>query len=50
MKLLVVLLSGGKIDYLPGANRPWSVDLAAGRYPGRGRTLWAAIAHHYGWA
>lgn len=40
------VLSGGRIDYLPGARRPWIVDWDKTKPVGRGKTLVEAIRQH----
>lgn len=39
---VLLALVTSRVDYLPGANRPWAVDWP-GRAVGRGRTLAGAI-------
>ena len=43
--MLLTLLTGGRIDYLPGARRPWVVDTRRG-YQGRGASLVGAVWDH----
>lgn len=45
--MLLTILTGGRIDYLPGAHRPWVVDFSAARQQGHGKTLIAAIRHRW---
>ncbi len=44
--LLLTILTAGRIDYLPGAHRPWVVDFFRTKQQGHGKTLVAAIRHH----
>jgi hypothetical protein len=46
---LLSVLSSGRVDYLPGARRPWVVDWRKGRRVGRGRTLVEAVRGGFGW-
>lgn len=41
--LFLAVCSGGRIDYLPGARRPWVVCLSRNRKIGRGSTLARAL-------
>lgn len=43
----LALLTGGRVDYLPDARRPWVVDWDKSRVVGRGRTLWEAWRDHW---
>jgi hypothetical protein len=45
--LVLSLLTGGRVDYLPDARRPWVVDFRHGRI-GRGRTLYEAVRNYLG--
>lgn len=38
--LVLTIVTGGAIDFMPEAHRPWVVDFRnPNRYPSRGRTL-----------
>lgn len=45
--LILTLLTGGRVDYLPDARRPWVVDWDKSRLVGRGQTFWAAWRDHW---
>lgn len=45
---VLAVVTGGAVDYLPGAHRPWIVDFRSPRrYAGRGRTLYEAARQHF---
>jgi len=41
--IALALVSFGRIDYLPGARRPWVVDLRKSKPVGRGASLYQAV-------
>jgi len=46
--LLLSVVTGGRVDYSPECNRPWTVDFRdPRRYPGRGFTLREAWGMHF---
>ena len=46
LALILNLLSGDRVDYLPSVRRPWLVNLGRRQVQGRGKTLCGAARHY----